>query len=196
MNLNIPLLKQGLKLSNSEPGCRDSGHHFFVKYISPIPSWDWAHSDKWFISDNHFKINPCSTVGKLLSSHPLYIASIHASLLEWWYQGLKFSNRLATLAIDSGLPDRRETLLWSVRLRLFNLDRLTRALGLHAEEVQKEAFYLLRFAVLRALHVHPGPAWLKVARNLSTHQNKLNIRSQTGRIKKRVWRDLGVLDYG
>jgi hypothetical protein len=31
MHLKIPLLSQGLKLSNSKPGCRVSALHFFVK---------------------------------------------------------------------------------------------------------------------------------------------------------------------
>jgi hypothetical protein len=31
MHLNTPLSSRGLKLSNSKPGCRVSGIHFFVK---------------------------------------------------------------------------------------------------------------------------------------------------------------------
>jgi hypothetical protein len=35
MNLKIPFLSRGLKLSNSKPGCRVSTLHFFVKWIPP-----------------------------------------------------------------------------------------------------------------------------------------------------------------
>ncbi len=45
--LNLPLLIQGLKLSNSKPDGRVSAFHCFVKYMPPMAFSHRPHSDKW-----------------------------------------------------------------------------------------------------------------------------------------------------
>jgi hypothetical protein len=48
--LKTLLLSQGLKLSNSKPGCRVSALLFFVKYVPPMAFWHQAESDKCLFS--------------------------------------------------------------------------------------------------------------------------------------------------
>ncbi len=46
MNLKIPPLSQGLKLSNYKPGCKLLALHVFVKYKKPLAFLHWTHSGK------------------------------------------------------------------------------------------------------------------------------------------------------
>jgi hypothetical protein len=66
MDMKIPLLSWGLKLSNLKPGCDTcevSALHFFVKQIPPMDFLHGVPSDKPFFSFLS-KINPCFTAEK------------------------------------------------------------------------------------------------------------------------------------
>ncbi len=122
MHLKIPLFSRGLKLSNSEPGCRVSALHFFVKWILPMAFWHQAHSDKYFLKLVIPGITPVSLlesgsgfeivtqlvdIGKRPSSHltsmsPKPKFQIASQIKE---EGKQKLDLLKILCLDSGQAD-------------------------------------------------------------------------------------------
>ncbi len=50
MHLKMPLLSQGVKLSNTESACRVAALHLFVEFITPMAFWLRAHSVECFFT--------------------------------------------------------------------------------------------------------------------------------------------------
>jgi hypothetical protein len=66
MQLKIPLLSWGLKLSNSKPGCRVSALQFFVKKIHTTGGFLTVELNQKSVlfSASSTRINPSFTAGK------------------------------------------------------------------------------------------------------------------------------------